>query len=519
MSTVPVICRTCDTTDMIALAEVNQALRCACGSKDLDLDDGQPQRAAKREVTAAGPSSSLNRDFARFAAGATINENRNQAEDVSAVSEVARCSSCLHEWRNTATDPGEGVPRCPNCGSEATSTAGSTSTRPVARRTAVTKMADLAYSPDAPEHFIADYDKLAEGLKSWVESDEHGSYLLPGAPPDLARMHQSLMQMGFANGYFAARRTSARRRNLVCGSCGHTWESRAQYRIACPNCGAEESVRQASRKASSLSWHTSDGENWFHDNPGEYEMYVRGGYSVWPSDDDTTTPPDEWTYEVIHYDTFDSKNRNEGGPFASADEAKAAAEAELARQREKAAGGQMDMFARKQANIECPHGCPVVLHDQDDLKYHLEWHGEQKTSRKQADRNYPYGDKSTCGACSKAITREVKLGQEFWRANGSLDCPERDGDHYPENERQRAGSRAKIAQIAAAIRRTNPGLPEATALRVATETVRRYPKVAAESSQIQCYECDHTFRKKIGPNTTEIRCPKCGGYDTNVAGY
>jgi Zn finger protein HypA/HybF involved in hydrogenase expression len=32
--------------------------------------------------------------------------------------------------------------------------------------------------------------------------------------------------------------------------------------------------------------------------------------------------------------------------------------------------------------------------------------------------------------------------------------------------------------------------------------------------KIGCDECGHTFTKKIGPNTYEVKCPKCGGYDT-----
>lgn len=29
-----------------------------------------------------------------------------------------------------------------------------------------------------------------------------------------------------------------------------------------------------------------------------------------------------------------------------------------------------------------------------------------------------------------------------------------------------------------------------------------------------CNECGKEFKKKIGPNTFEVKCPKCGGYDT-----
>lgn len=44
----------------------------------------------------------------------------------------------------------------------------------------------------------------------------------------------------------ASRKEAAR--ELACGSCGHTWTSRARYRIKCPNCGAEENIRQAAQK-------------------------------------------------------------------------------------------------------------------------------------------------------------------------------------------------------------------------------------------------------------------------------
>lgn len=37
------------------------------------------------------------------------------------------------------------------------------------------------------------------------------------------------------------------------------------------------------------------------------------------------------------------------------------------------------------------------------------------------------------------------------------------------------------------------------------------------STQIKCMECGHKFKKKIGKNTTEIKCPKCKGYDTEIA--
>lgn len=32
-----------------------------------------------------------------------------------------------------------------------------------------------------------------------------------------------------------------------------------------------------------------------------------------------------------------------------------------------------------------------------------------------------------------------------------------------------------------------------------------------------CMECGARFRKRIGPKTTEVKCPKCGSYDTEIA--
>ncbi len=32
-----------------------------------------------------------------------------------------------------------------------------------------------------------------------------------------------------------------------------------------------------------------------------------------------------------------------------------------------------------------------------------------------------------------------------------------------------------------------------------------------------CIECGHHFSKKITFSTVDVRCPKCKGYDTDVA--
>ena len=41
----------------------------------------------------------------------------------------------------------------------------------------------------------------------------------------------------------------------------------------------------------------------------------------------------------------------------------------------------------------------------------------------------------------------------------------------------------------------------------------------AEPTQMKCQECGHKFKKKIGPNTVEVQCPKCKGYDTLPTDY
>ncbi|GAH11839.1 unnamed protein product [marine sediment metagenome] len=36
----------------------------------------------------------------------------------------------------------------------------------------------------------------------------------------------------------------------------------------------------------------------------------------------------------------------------------------------------------------------------------------------------------------------------------------------------------------------------------------------SQKAKMQCWECGKKFTKTIGPRTHEVRCPKCGSYDT-----
>lgn len=35
-------------------------------------------------------------------------------------------------------------------------------------------------------------------------------------------------------------------------------------------------------------------------------------------------------------------------------------------------------------------------------------------------------------------------------------------------------------------------------------------------TNMKCMECGKKFTKKIGKNTVEVKCPKCGSYDTDI---
>lgn len=37
-----------------------------------------------------------------------------------------------------------------------------------------------------------------------------------------------------------------------------------------------------------------------------------------------------------------------------------------------------------------------------------------------------------------------------------------------------------------------------------------------KAKNMECMECGRKFNKKIGPKTYEVKCPKCGSYDTDL---
>jgi len=38
----------------------------------------------------------------------------------------------------------------------------------------------------------------------------------------------------------------------------------------------------------------------------------------------------------------------------------------------------------------------------------------------------------------------------------------------------------------------------------------------SEKTTFECQECGRKFKKKIGPRTLEVKCPKCGSTDVEV---
>ena len=42
----------------------------------------------------------------------------------------------------------------------------------------------------------------------------------------------------------------------------------------------------------------------------------------------------------------------------------------------------------------------------------------------------------------------------------------------------------------------------------------KYLNEKSESTEMECIECGKKFKKKLGKKTLEVKCPKCGSYDT-----
>ena len=69
----------------------------------------------------------------------------------------------------------------------------------------------------------------------------------------------------------------------------------------------------------------------------------------------------------------------------------------------------------------------------------------------------------------------------------------------------------------------NRGSPEeetmdgiSTMERKAAVKAIRNERRSGDRTKMVCLECGREFGKRIGANTYEVRCPRCGSYDTEV---
>lgn len=94
--------------------------------------------------------------------------------------------------------------------------------------------------PDANEYVQptqADYDAFAEWIRTTYGPEAYRSYYSGG----LSDFEGSRGRRPFVR--------EATSRHLHCDACGNEWTTTAQYNLACPSCGAEESVRTAAKTA------------------------------------------------------------------------------------------------------------------------------------------------------------------------------------------------------------------------------------------------------------------------------
>lgn len=119
-SSVSVFCTSCGIKGEVALSHLARLVR-----EGADL--GCPKCGAF-EVEAI--EKEADEDFSEFLSpkepetGSQERPLADEVHDVPSVKEMVQCSSCQHTFPHTATNPGEPLPDCPNCGSKATTLAG-----------------------------------------------------------------------------------------------------------------------------------------------------------------------------------------------------------------------------------------------------------------------------------------------------------------------------------------------------------------------------------------------------------
>ncbi|MFA4971295.1 MAG: hypothetical protein WC683_01695 [bacterium] len=114
---------------------------------------------------------------------------------------------------------------------------------------------------------------------------------------------------------------------------------------------------------------------------------------------------------------------------------------------------------------------------------------------------------------------EIGLGGEWWNGRGPL----REREVAEFHHRKEGGDPAyRPVQVrwerqgdGVLFRITGGFLSDETTVVIgATKVVSEDIVAEAVGTRMLCNECGARFRKKLGKSTFEVKCPKCGGYDT-----
>lgn len=83
--------------------------------------------------------------------------------------------------------------------------------------------------------------------------------------------------------------------------------------------------------------------------------------------------------------------------------------------------------------------------------------------------------------------------------------------------RGKPGNKEKMGELLFALR-SKKGWPKGKGSTGLGEATKKTGK-SSSSTAMECLECGKKFKKKLTPRTFEVKCPKCGSYDTNVEYY
>lgn len=156
----------------------------------------------------------------------------------------------------------------------------------------------------------------------------------------------------------------------------------------------------------------------------------------------------------------------------------------------------------------------------------------------------PVYDAGACSqSCANSVANMLKEKHADTDPGATVEIIAPDTQHMP----VAAAREAKLDQITAGVLETNPGMNREAARALAEKTLARFPRLAAVKEEgpepnldmphalqhyidqyrqqhtsaekspkfpLLCGECGNRFSRTIGRNTYEVKCPRCGSYDT-----